>query len=299
MISIPSFIAKIAQKSESDKEKAKELEKELIKQLKEIEIESGETASQSSPAPALKLDKLEFRTDDDDALKKRAEIEAEKLAADKLSALSEKNVSEVSGLDEQKTALSEKKDSEIAALKAELAEIKKQADNDTLKRGLQRSSIATGRVDEIDKAGIGAETRYISDYNRSAERIDRELLALKNSFESSVKNLEFEKAYEAEKKLAALKKERDDLVAEMIKYNNTVDEKENDYIMKYNKYLETTQGASAAAPVTEGYSERYDLALEFYSGLDKSIAQDLIKNNAYLKSYLGTASYTKLLNALK
>jgi hypothetical protein len=196
-----------------------------------------------------------------------------------------------------------KKNDDIAALKAEIESLKNQMNNDTLKRGLQRSSIATGRLDAADTAGLASIESYKRGYNAEISAADKKIEALKTDFDSAVRDLEYEKAYDAQSKLEDLIKERNSLEAEMIKYNKTVDEKNNDYIMKYNKYLEDMRASESKNGVgpelNKSYNDRYALALDFYSGLDKRTAKDLISNNAYLKTYLGSVYYNKLLGTFK
>jgi uncharacterized protein YceH (UPF0502 family) len=257
-----------------------------------------ESKSKNAAPAKLELDRLEYGIKDDEELKRIAEADATKTTEDKYKALKASADGAISAAAQNKSALEDRKDGDIAALKAEIASLKKQIDDDTLKRGLQRSSIATGRRDAIDAAGISSVESYTQSYNAAVSELDKKIADLKAGFDADAKSLQFDKAYETEKKLEALIKERDGLVADMTKYNNTVTEKENDYIMQYNKYVADMQAAEnkngASPELTAEYGDRYMLALGFYDGLDKKTASRLIADNAYLKTYLGGDYYARL-----
>ncbi|MDR3263482.1 MAG: hypothetical protein LBT30_04150 [Clostridiales bacterium] len=301
MINLSSILTKLTQKSGSSDGQTKEKEKELLDKLKELDAQFKESQKDAGPPRELGLDKLDYNISSDDELKKTAEEIAAKAVKDKYEALKLKNDGEINSLDEYKAALEIKKADDINALKNEIAELKKQADADVLKRGLQRSSIAVGVNERLDGAELAGAEAYTRDYNAGTAAIDKEIIGLKNRFETSVQDLEFDKAYETEQKLNALIKERDALAAEMIKYNNTVTEKENDYKMQYDKYVADMRAKESDGGMSgekaDSYGERYNLAYEFYAGLDKKTALELVSNNAYLKSYLGTEYYNKLKSA--
>lgn len=276
-------------------------EKELLKRLKELDelYKNSQQNGADKPAPSLNLERAEPLIQSDAELKAFAEKEAERNAQNKAALLTAENQSGTTELEKRKKTLESQKNKDIEALFAAVDELKKQAENDALKRGLARSSIALGRRNELDDAKIEGMEKYSGVFYGEAAEIDRKIADLRAGFEKSVSDLEFEKAYEAEKKLGQLIKERDKLVEETLKYNNTLTEKENAYKMQYNKYAAEMREKEKTGVEDAGADEKYYAAYEFYSGLDRESAKKLIEGNAYLKAYLGVNNYNKLKKAIE
>ena len=196
-------------------------------------------------------------------------------------------------------------------------ELRRRTENDVLKRGLARSSIATTQLGSLDAARMEGSAQLQASFNSSMADIDNKIAGLENDKSNALEELDIKYALELEERIADLKKERDKTVKEYEEYNNQVRKQNADYQVKrqsdIQKYLEKRESDKLAAQQKQeedekkygytgtkqdNYAKRYDIALNFYSSLAPEIAADALAASPNMKYYLGLY-YDKLLNTLK
>lgn len=197
------------------------------------------------------------------------------------------------------------------------SELKEKANNDSLRRGMARSSVATNRVDALDKEHIESATQAEKSYMATLASIDDSLAALAREKEVALEELDLKSASELDERIAQLKADRDEKVKEYEKYNNEVRTKNekaertrqeniNAYLAEWENKQKEKQEEQIAYESKYGYSgekqrnysERYNLAHDFYSSLSPDIAVDALKASPNMKYYLGNY-YNTLLTALR
>lgn len=189
--------------------------------------------------------------------------------------------------------------------------------NDSIKRGMARSSVASDKLSALDSAHIGAAGDIERGYTESVAKIDEDISALEKELGGALDQLDVKSASELEDRIQKLKDERDAKVKEYEKYNNEVRvkndkyalERENkiaDYLAQKEKEKAEKDKAQQAYEKENGYSgekldnysKRYQLAYDFYSSLSPDVAVDALKASPNMKYYLGVY-YDKLMSSLK
>lgn len=189
--------------------------------------------------------------------------------------------------------------------------------NDSIKRGMARSSVASDKLSALDSAHVGAAGDIERGYTESVAKIDGDISALEKELGVALDQLDVKSASELEDRIQKLKDERDAKVKEYEKYNNEVRvkndkyalERENkiaDYLAQKEKEKAEKDKAQQAYEKENGYSgekldnysKRYQLAYDFYSSLSPDVAVDALKASPNMKYYLGVY-YDKLMSSLK
>ncbi len=196
-------------------------------------------------------------------------------------------------------------------------ELRKNAENDSLKRGMARSSVITSQLNSLDRAQIESAGNVEAAYQSTVGAIDQKINALQNDRELALNELDLRSAAELGSRIDELKKERDDTVLQYEKYNNSVREKnikyeqqrQDDIAQFLAKREKEKQDALAKQQENENkygysgdklknYTQRYNAAYQFYSSLSPDIAADALAASPNMKYYLGQY-YDTLMSALK
>ncbi len=201
-------------------------------------------------------------------------------------------------------------------LNALYSELRQNAQDDALKRGLARSSIATSSLNALNREHLDKASEQEIAYRQVVGDIDSKIAKLEIDKESAIIDLDVKYAIELDDEINRLKSERDKTVSEYEKYNNTIREKQEKYeeerqekiadflhdkaVEKANKEkeqlaLEKKYGYTGEKLVN--YSKRYDAAYEYYSSLSPDIALSALKASPNMRYYLGNF-YDDLVNVL-
>ena len=195
-------------------------------------------------------------------------------------------------------------------------ELRQKAENDAIKRGVARSSIILSKLADLDEAKMLSAGEIEGAYQDTIGDINTKINSLERDKDNALAELDLKYADELAKNIADLKAERDDVVAQYEKYNNTIREKQTKYetqrqsnIEKFLKEKEEERAAEEKAQEAyekehgyQGeklaeYQNRYNLAYDFYMSLSPDIAVDALKSATNMKYYLGNY-YDKLLSVL-
>ncbi len=196
-------------------------------------------------------------------------------------------------------------------------ELRSKTENDVLKRGLARSSIAVTQLGDLDSARLTGVGELRKSYNETMNDIDIRIGALEADRENALNELDLKYATELDNRISELKTKRDKTVKEYEEYNAKVrkqneqyeKQRENDiadYLEKAEKKKKEEQEAQAkyesqygySGAKQENYAKRYDIAFDFYSSLSPDIAADALAASPNMKYYLGNY-YDKLMSTLK
>ena len=318
-------------KSQRDEERAEEMrkaleaEKEVTKKLEELEKQYQDYLNSQKKEvnldelfpPTLGLEKIQFTPETDQSITDRATAEIDFEKAEDVRGVEGKYSSKIGGVEKDMFSATEdkhKKDDELDALFSEKREKQKNA---SVKNGMARGSVLVSLLEDINqdemKTAQEVEDAYINTISQLNDEMDR----LSAERENALNELDLKYATELKEKIAELKEDRDAVVAKYTKYNNNVDEKEAKYqkdrqedIAKYledqrqeevkkaeeQRAYEAKYGYSGEK--LKNYSERYNLAYDFYMSLSAEIAADALAASPNMKFYLGNY-YDKLMEELK
>lgn len=263
------------------------------------------------------LKEIEYAPESDEDIAKRAQsaIESEKNKSQ--TKIKDKYQEAVDALNEDKVSARESLADSYSNLSKLYDELKEKANNDSIRRGLGRSSVATNRIDELDKQHFSSATDAEKAYAREVANIESEISKLQRDKDNALEQLDLKSAADLDESIAKLKSERDAKVEEYEKYNNDVRKKnksfQEDRQKKIDAYVKAAEEEKKAkekeqqeyeskngysGEKLENYSERYRIAYDFYSALSPDIAVDALKASPSMKYYLGNM-YDRLLSSLQ
>lgn len=194
------------------------------------------------------------------------------------------------------------------------ADLKEKASNDALRRGLARSSIVINTLDAFNNKEIETYNKIDKELSNNINAINFELNALSSSYEDALNNFDIDYASKLKEKIDSTTEKLKKQQEEVIKYNNEIAEKEAEFNTKLfelgeevkDKNFEKNQDVielygKYGTMVVEKYKSNrmYDIALNYFSGINKDDALNELSNNSEFKILLGDANYQKLINTLK
>ena len=255
---------------------------------------SGYGKNQLPEKPRLpdvpEYERMEYDAPTDDAIGETAKKELESYKAQGES-----------GIEKEIAALEKKYAKKSVELGYEAA--KRNTDSDMLKRGLARSSIAALSKAEIESEEASAKAGLDASLSRELNEISGKLGELSAKREEALNDFNLAYASKLTQRITELKSERDKKVAEALKYNNTLAEKEHgakvDKQMKeselYNDALSQKKKENELSGITESdYPNIYSQIAQKLRGLNAHDARDIVLNNPSVRKSLNNTYYYKL-----
>ncbi|MEG1612718.1 MAG: hypothetical protein RR357_00955 [Clostridia bacterium] len=265
----------------------------------------------------IKLSRIDYKPKSDEEIKKIAESEFANQYKQSISKIDQKILDKAVELNRKGTTAEEEKRATQKEIDALFESLKEGAGVDAIKRGVQRSSIITERLKDYDMAKASNIVDTEKAFKNVMESITSELSNLEVEREKALENLDLSLATKVTEKIANLSSERDKLQNEAIIKNNQIAEREvklneeldkdklafrrdqenmfKEKLAEQNEY-EKEHGYSGEK--LENYSNRYNVALEFYLTLDPDIALKALDASGSMKNYLGNY-YDKLHGVLE
>lgn len=303
---------------------ALEKEKSVTSKLAALEKEYNDSLPKEEEVDLEKLfpsdsglRELEYSVDSDEDIAARAEKENSYNKTQATNKLQDSYETKLDALNSSKQQTGENYSESYKQLEELYNELRQRSENDTLKRGLARSSIATTQLSDLDVARLANAGELQKTYNDAMNNIAARINELEADRETALNELDLKYAVELDNRIAELKSQRDKTVKEYEEYNAKIREQSAKYDKQREKdiasYLsdlekkkqqeaeerekyESKYGYSGAKQ--QNYAKRYEIAYEFYSSLSPDIAADALAASPNMKYYLGQY-YDKLMTALK
>ncbi len=276
-----------------DTTKKKTLE-ELKKELGDIQTEN-DAKIQAVYDNQLKLEKIEYDAPTDDEIYNLAKSyidqkytvlqdDQKKKAEDKKTSLSQQIEKARKNYQETEKRLDE-------TYKTSQNEIEDQA----IKRGIGRSSIVLNELTDLENAKNAKKSENEKELSDSVKNLTSQIDNLSEELNSSLKNLDMQKAYELSERIESLKDERDKKNLEVLKYNNDVIEKEKNY----EKSLAKTAKQEVEDIEFSTAKQKLNAVLEYYFAFeDPKDALKEFEKDEDMRKLLGE-HYAYVYNALK
>ena len=296
---------------------ALDAENSVVDKLKELEKQYNDSLPKDEE-PDLDslfpkdsgLKEIEYTQRSDDDIIAAAKKENAYETSVKKNQIDDKYAKAVSALEGDKKSAKENLAESYANLEKLYAQLRENSLNDSIKRGMARSSVASDKISALDTAHVGAAGEIERGYGETVAKIESDISALEKEMDTALSELDIKSASD-------LHDERDKTVKEYEKYNNDVREKNDkyaleredkiaDYLAQKEKEKVEKEKAQQAYEKENGYSgdkldnysKRYQIAYDFYSALSPDVAVDALKASPNMKYYLGIY-YDKLLSSLK
>lgn len=247
---------------------------------------------------SLNLEKMEIPEIDEEEIRKEAEGNANKeYEAQKLK-LTENYENKKQSQNEKIDNLKSESEAKNVSINKLYDDYKVSEENDAIKRGLARSSVALLQMDNIEAGRAEALSQEAESLSSNINNIESQILSLQKTLESSLENLDLELAekvnYEIEKNVKALEQKQQ----EAIKFNNNVEKLQNEYKLKVansdktvsaiEKHLQKEYQGAKYADMT---NRKMDMALSYFNTMNKTDALREIISSPELATALGDKYY--------
>ena len=259
----------------------------------DVEPKKGEEISTD-----LNLTKKDYITKSDDELKQEAENSLNDYKKAELDSINSKLETGLASLDGKEEELKTSAEEQKSQLQSYYDNAKKQAENDALKRGLQRSSIVINNLNAFDNEKIAKLMEIDSQLNSEINELNDQITQLNAEKEKAIQDFNIEYALKVNDKIAELQQEIQDRNDEITEYNNKIaqieaeykqsstesnNELRNDYLDNLIEYGENK--GTILSMRDDAYAKAID---EYLNTLSKEDALSELKNNSYIRDLLGT-----------
>ena len=282
---------------EEDKKEQEEQQahkSQLLKELEEVDKKyQADPTGVEDEDTSLGLTFLEADPRPREELEAEARRQVEEADRTEKQKLTEEAAREISDLDRQRAETEQAGAEARAGLEQAYADRKKEAEQQALSRGLARSSIIMGQIEEFDRGkldDLGAlEQSLLSELSGLSER----RADLERERDNAISELDLTAAARISEALSALEQEERERLEEIVKYNNTLTEKQTKYDAdrrdaawsKRNQALSNLSQAELQKMIGE---EKVEKVKAYYAGLSPQAALEDLLADAELQKILGS-----------
>ncbi len=251
---------------------------------------------------SLNLEKMTYEMPDEDELLKNAEQRTE---ADYITDKYKIEKAETAGrdkLDGERTQAERAEEELMKKLADKLQSDTRTVSDDTLKKGTARSSIRSEGLSEARSVHDSGVSQAQASKEEKLADIQRRLQQLAEQTASALSSLDQTRDAEIketlEKLLAEAERQRDSVM----KYNNTVEEKEQKYQAQREKAYESARQAEnqramkaaslyaqlgASGVEEQKLNEKLSLAKQFFGTMSRAEAKSLLNSDSFMYAQLG------------
>ena len=261
-----------------------EKKKEVFSKLKELENSYQKETGGKVEKP-LQLERLTYSRPDDEELYEKAKASvAEKYAQKRASALSDAEKKKQS-FSSQISDIESQLEKDNSSLDSAYSSATDKINADVMKRGIQRSSIASGKIAELEEGKLADKLSLNLSSKQKADKIRAQIDALSLELDEVLKKADEDELSESQTKFEELKKESDEKSDAVKKYNNTLEEKE----VKYNSSASKTPSDEQLEKIKKTYDiKKVGTILDYYLSFDnKSEAVEDFLSEPAFEDYLG------------
>lgn len=286
-------------KDNSDDRKA--LENEILA------LESEKAKPSTPKLPEVSLSEKRYDAPSDEALRRSATDSLAEYKSNGIESIKNQSATTEKSLKDKREGYLQGLDKELSELKKGYEAAANSIDNDVIKRGLARSSIAVNKKSELEKELFSSEAAARSEYGKKIADIDAEIGDINVKLVKALDDFNIAYAAKLNQTLASLKKEREDKINEVIKYNNEIKEKQakldadrlKTESKLFSEALENNKKASSADYLSEEEAEKlhsavYDKMDKFLASLSPEQAKLEIRNHTFYQKHLSDFYYYKL-----
>lgn len=289
------------EKYPNNSEERSKLEEEIKR------LESSAFGSVGKPTLSqTELNEIEYTPPTDEYLAVEAENSLANDRADQIQAIRDRSENEVKQNTAVRDAYISDRDGERATLAENYEAAVRAVDNDAIKRGLARSSVAAVGRSELESEYLKRNADVEKSYGKKIAELDGEIAAADGKLRA-LDDFNLSYATRLNQKIAELKAERDQKIERVTSFNNSVREKqakldadklktESDLFsaaIEQKKKANSADGLSASER-DKLFKSVYDSMDKYLASLDKQEAKLEIRNHTLYRQHLSNYYYTKL-----
>ena len=290
------------EKYPNNSEERSKLEEEIKR------LESSAFGSVGKPTLSqTELTEIEYTPPTDEYLAVEAENSLANDRADQIQAIRDRSENEVKQNTAVRDAYISDRDGERATLAENYEAAVRAVDNDAIKRGLARSSVAAVGRSELESEYLKRNADVEKSYGKKIAELDGEIAAADGKLRAALDDFNLSYATRLNQKIAELKAERDQKIERVTSFNNSVREKqakldadklktESDLFsaaIEQKKKANSADGLSASER-DKLFKSVYDSMDKYLASLDKQEAKLEIRNHTLYRQHLSNYYYTKL-----
>lgn len=247
----------------------------------------------------ISLQRKEYVTKTDEDIQKEAENALSSYEKAQKDAINDKIDAKLSALNGAEDKLRAQSEIEKVELKNYYNAYKRQAENDALKRGLQRSSIVINNLSAFDKELIQKLISVDQKLGQDISDLNDEIASLNEDRQTALDEFNLTYAVKVNEKIKELKQEIQDKNDEILEYNNKIAQIEaeykadakkknqqidEDYIDEVYKYFNSKDTIDAFKS-----GESIKAVEKYLNSLSKEDALSELTNNSFIKDILGSS----------
>lgn len=279
-----------------------------IKQLESAAIASSGAAGKTT-LPNTRLKQLEYDAPSDADINAAAQDKLSQFRTDTVNNIKSNSEANEKELNSKRAAYAAQLDSELASLDKSYAAAAENIDNDVLRRGLGRSSIAIGQKEELENEYMKLRKGVGSDYGGKIADLDAEINSVSAKLAKALDDFNIAYAAKLNETVNELKKERAEKIEEIEKYNNDIrykqakldESKAKTESKLYSDALDQQSKANSTNTLSadkqdELYKSVYDKLDAFLGSMSPEDARLEINNHSFYRQHLSGYYYYKLLD---
>ena len=193
---------------------------ELLKEIEKLET-PGWSATKTD-LPKTTLDEIKYDRPTDEALGKTAESERASYKTEGEKSVRDSVEAQNKALADKRDAYATSRDGEVSALDEQYRSAVRAVDNDVVRRGLARSSIAVVERAELEREYLSRNADIASSYGKKLAELDGEIAAYDGKLQKALDDFNLAYAAKLNQRITELKTERNKKEQEVLKYNNEV-----------------------------------------------------------------------------
>lgn len=280
------------------KKKRAEAQDNIVEFIKNIKSDKQPDKPELPPAPTYERLEKDERTDDE--LKSSAETELAAYKAQGEKGIEEKIAAEEEGYRADIETAQKAHEEATQSAKDGYAAAKQNTDNDMLKRGLARSSIAANKKAALEQGEAETVAKLATALNEKLTELNENIHALSAKREEALNDFNLTYAAKLTERINELKAERDEKTAQAVKYNNSLSEKEFDDRMErektesdlYGDALDQKKKERELGGMTDAdYKEVYNAVVSELRKINLHDARDIVLDNPEIRDNVGNYYY--------
>ncbi|MCH5155023.1 MAG: hypothetical protein J1F69_00305 [Clostridiales bacterium] len=270
-------------------------------------LESNSSSAMKPSLPQVSLQEKEYNAPDDDTLKRKAESELDDYRRSTENSLKQKSASEEQELNAKRDAYADAKKNTEAELERQYEAAARAIDNDAVRRGLARSSIASVERGALEREYLNKSADVAREYGNKIAQLESDIASVNKKLQDALNDFNLSYAAKLTNRLNELKAEREKKMEEVIEYNNEIKRKqaaldydrmktENDLYsaaLNQEKQEKSLDGIPAERR-DEIYKAVYQRMDEFLGSLDPAQALLEIRNHSMYRQHLSNYYYNRL-----
>lgn len=201
-----------------------------------------------------------------------------------------------------------KENSQLAKneIKDTYSKVKQDASNDAIKRGLARSSIIVNQLSNYDNKMLNELSVLASETNDKLESLSTQKNSLELEKNNALNDFDIEYAVKLQNEIDTINSDIAKAEQTALKYNNEIAEIEAKWAKEqnqtnYDRQADLLQIINKYGSYAIDYAkqnEKYALAKQYFSQMDKDVALEELQNNPAYKRNIGSVNYNKLIQQL-